>query len=126
MAEFNLIIVAALSGVIPEHIGIAIEPIATMADPGDDVEGDYEIRICFDIDSIDDGKRYVSVFNCSIAINTFLKMSDKRLSRNIQHIISQAIKYKKGLDAAEDGQVLTDSEVVSLASIRNTAMRKKN
>ena len=75
-----------------DHIGIAFEPIAAIADTKSSIEADYQLRIIFDV-SPDETRAIACAFIAMLNMPKFLSMSDKELQINIQHFIASAKTY---------------------------------
>ena len=78
-----------------DHVGIAIEPIAMLTDPDDEIEGDYVIRVCFEVRLVD-GKFFVKVFHANIRMELFIRMNEERFKRNIHALYRCAMEFQRG------------------------------
>lgn len=108
-----------------EAAGIAVEPIATMADPGNDIVGDYTIRACFFtpdvVPEFDQTKRYCVVFEASITMEQWVHFSDERFKRNLKSLEKHAIAYRDQVREGKERVVVTANGVVNMGDIKRKA-----
>jgi len=98
-----------------DHMGIAIEPIAAMTDPDDKIEGDYVIRVSFQLDmGSHDDKIYLHTFQASFDMETLRSVSDKRFQLNIRSLKHAAIKESHC--TKDDAFVATKDSIIDLGS----------
>lgn len=107
-------------------IGVAVEPIATMADPDNDIEGDYAIRGCFHRKTpggADETKLYCAIFEASFVMENLRRMPEDQFKYNLTGLRDAAKTFIKTLETSKPSErVLVESDrVTSMADVKRRA-----
>ena len=107
MRDHKTVIGAILAtlGEYCDHIGLSMEPIASMTDPEDKIDADFQIRVMFELPN-DENKFFATAFSAGINMHRFKTMTDDDFVFNMRHLITEFEKHRKHcLDTVGDATV---------------------
>ena len=109
-----------------EHIGISIQPIASVLDPNNEDPGDYQGMVFFE-GLLEQGKLFATPYRWTFLMDDFRQLPPDRFMRNMKYLKSSIEKFSKvGLDqAAKESRVVSDLGVSSLQDYMRQADRRK-
>lgn len=114
--------IATVAIQLPTLIGFAVEPIGTMADPNNEIDGDTYIRFTFQIESVNPDEevskfRYCAVFEAIIAIELYLTMSDERIARNMIALHKRAEEFIEARADKKPTHVVSANGIESMSDL---------
>lgn len=118
---------AAMAPTCP--IGVSVEPIATMMDPSDEINGDYAVRACYDSTGyvskhLDGQHRYCVIFESSFIIGAICSMPPGDYRRNLRTLRRRAEEFRKNSFENVDSVVVTANDVISMGDVLAKAHRE--
>ncbi len=107
--------------------GLAIEPIATMQDPEDTIDGDYSIRCAVPIEapaSMDQSKRYMTLFEALIHMENWMSMDEERFKHNLERLGAAIHEFKhRKVSDTDKGYMTTRTGIFDLHELGKKVMR---
>ena len=109
-----------------EHMGISIQPIASVLDPDDKDPGDYQGMVFFE-GYLEKGKLFAAPYRWTFLMDDFRRLPPDRFMRNMKYLKDAIEKFSKvgPKQAGKDSRVVSDLGVSSLQDYMQNAERRK-
>ena len=109
-----------------EHMGISIQPIASVLDPNDEDPGDYQGMVFFE-GLLEEGKLFSTPYRWTFLMDDFRQLPPDRFMRNMKYLKAALEKFSKVKpeDAGVKSRVVSDLGVSSLQDYMRGAERRK-
>ena len=122
-------VIAAIIEVLLEYNlqGLAVQPIPAMADPQDEIQGDYAIHCNLSVPTLpgmDESKRYMALYEASIIMFRWCHMEEERFDANLGFLresISEFIEQSQS--GKGEVRVVTSNGVFDYGALRRKADR---